>query len=267
MNEEIYIRILTCKTAEIDQKWNFPDMLCTYWRFYINNRSGASLTAGGKTYPLIKNKMYIIPAWQRVSLHNDTSIKNFYVHFDLIGLTGFLCHQIFPPLMEFESSDYTEFEDILKDEYENSFNRLIINSRLKSIIHELLFKYMKNIPEKKRAIFEKLMPATGKYSKLFEYIDNNLSTNIDNVILASQCNKSQSHFIRDFSEATGITPAKFVTQRRIAKAIEMLVFTNDTIEEIAYETGFTDRFHFSKIFKKITGTPPATYRKHIDSVF
>ena len=34
-----------------------------------------------------------------------------------------------------------------------------------------------------------------------------------------------------------------------------------TIKEIAYNLGFYDECHFSKQFKKFTGTSPAEYRK------
>jgi AraC-like DNA-binding protein len=257
----MYIRILTCKQAVIDSRWNYPDMLCTYWRLYINDACGAKVISNGREYPLEKDKIYIIPSWQKVSLLSETRLRNFYVHFDLIGITEHLSHKLFPVLMEFDKDP--TFDKNISIAYEKPSNKFMLDCRLKSLIYELLHKYFRGITAAKKDILEKLLPAAGKYASLFEYIDNNLGQNIENSVLARVCSKSQSHFIRDFSEAVGITPAKFVTQRRISKAIEIMMFTNESIDRIAFDTGFTDRFHFSKVFKNITGITPAAYRKHM----
>lgn len=262
MLEEIYIRIHDCKQAVIDHRWNYPDMLCTYWRFYIDDRDGGLVTSGKHVLQLKKNTMYLIPAWLRVSLSNDSPIKHFYVHFDLLGLTGFLCRTLFPTPMALGEEDFNKFSDMLGNSKSVALDRFILECRIKSVIYELLSRYLERTPENRRPLLNTLIPAAGRYSKIFEYIDNNLNEKINNHVLADICEKSEGHFIRDFTVSTGITPAKYVTERRISKAIEMLVFTDQSIDQIAADTGFTDRFHFSKLFRSITGTPPAAYRKH-----
>ncbi len=264
MLEEIYIRIHTCKQAVIDDRWYYSDMLCTFWRFYINNADGAVIKAGGQTFNLEKDKMYLVPAWLRVSLANDRPVKHFYVHFDLLGLTGFLCRNLFPMPMALGDAEFEKFSDMLRQTESGSLSRFILECRIKSIIYELLGRYLEHTPQNKKDKLNTLIPATGRYSKIFEYIDGNLGAKISNQVLAAICGKSEGHFIRDFTESTGITPAKYVTERRISKAIEMLVFTDKTIDAIAADTGFTDRFHFSKLFRRVTGTPPAAYRKHAE---
>jgi len=266
MLEEIYIRIHICNKTVIDHRWNYPDMLCTFWRFYINDADGAVIKAGGQTFSLEKGKMYLVPAWLRVSLANDRPVQHFYVHFDLLGLTGFLCRNLFPLPMELGSGDFEKFSDMLRQTESGSLSRFILECRIKSIIYELLSRYLEHTPQNQKAKLNTLIPATGRYSKIFEHIDANLGTKISNQLLAEICGKSEGHFIRDFTESTGITPAKYVTERRISKAIEMLVFTEKSIDKIAADTGFTDRFHFSKLFRRVTGTPPAAYRKHTEQI-
>jgi len=56
-------------------------------------------------------------------------------------------------------------------------------------------------------------------------------------------------------------PAQFILERRVSKAAQQLIFSTDSIEQIAERLGFLDRFHFSRMFKARMGTPPATYRK------
>jgi transcriptional regulator GlxA family with amidase domain len=52
-----------------------------------------------------------------------------------------------------------------------------------------------------------------------------------------------------------------VQARRIAVASQQLLFTEKSIEQIAQETGFADRFHFSRVFALHKQYPPAAYRK------
>ncbi len=266
MLEEIYIRIHICKETIIDHRWIYPDMLCTFWRFYINNADGAVIKAAGQTFNLQKDKMYLVPAWLNVSLANDKPVRHFYVHFDLLGLTGFLCRNLFPMPMELGTADFKKFSGMLEQTESGSLGRFILECRIKSTIYELLSRYLEHTPQSRRPLLNTLIPAAGRYSKIFEYIDGNLGSKISNDVLAAICGKSEGHFIRDFTVSTGITPAKYVTERRISRAIEMLVFSDNSIDKIAADTGFTDRFHFSKLFRRITGTTPAAYRKHAEQI-
>ncbi len=261
MKKDIYVRILTCNNVEIDRSWNFPDMLCTYWRLYLNSDEGAFLKFEDAQYPLRKGRIYLIPPWQTISLYNKTLLRHFYAHFDIIGLTEFMCGKLFPPIMEFESLKFEALKDLAEKYQKGEFENFTIACRLKSLIYGLLGDYFERSEVDLKQTFERLMPVAGIYSEVFEYIESHLSDKIDNSQLADIHRQSPSHFIRDFKKAVSITPAKFVTQRRIAKAIELLVFTDRTIEKIAADTGFSDRFHFSKAFKRYTATTPAQYRK------
>jgi AraC-like DNA-binding protein len=50
------------------------------------------------------------------------------------------------------------------------------------------------------------------------------------------------------------------------KATYMLCYTCRKIEEIAEMTGFTDRYHFSRVFKHQRGKSPAAYRKQMSQI-
>lgn len=93
------------------------------------------------------------------------------------------------------------------------------------------------------------------------WINENLSQPIGNPDLAERCGMSQDHFIRTFAKFIGQTPAQYVIERRIAAASERLLFSDDSIEQIATATGFANRFHFSRTFARQMNTSPAAYRK------
>jgi AraC-like DNA-binding protein len=57
-----------------------------------------------------------------------------------------------------------------------------------------------------------------------------------------------------------ITLHNFIQNRKIAKSCDYFEHSNKSIEEVAFDLGFSDRYHFSRVFKYVTGLTPATYR-------
>lgn len=85
-----------------------------------------------------------------------------------------------------------------------------------------------------------------------------------NSFYAADAKMSTRHFLRKFKEETGFTPQHYSLRQRIERAKTYLsVVSNLSINEIAMHTGFSDRYSFSKAFKKMTGISPAAYRKSI----
>ena len=67
------------------------------------------------------------------------------------------------------------------------------------------------------------------------------------------------HMIRSFRAATGLPPHAWLRQLRVRKATRLLE-NGVAPAEVALATGFADQSHFSKAFKKLTGTTPGLYR-------
>jgi len=93
-----------------------------------------------------------------------------------------------------------------------------------------------------------------------EHIESHLHEELGNERLAELCSVSPDHFIRLFRQSVGQTPTQYTLERRVGRAAQQLIFTDESIERIAEETGFRDRFYFSRVFAKRMGLPPARYR-------
>ncbi len=61
--------------------------------------------------------------------------------------------------------------------------------------------------------------------------------------------------------ATGVTAGHLIRQRVLTEAKRQLVFTNQPIHEIAYDLAFSDPSHFTRFFRKQTGTTPQVFRE------
>jgi len=77
---------------------------------------------------------------------------------------------------------------------------------------------------------------------------------------AKLCNLSEYHFIHLFKEFTGLPPIQYLTSIRMDKAKELLLNSSLSIYEISYILGYNNPLYFSRLFKKVTGISPSSYR-------
>ncbi len=71
---------------------------------------------------------------------------------------------------------------------------------------------------------------------------------------------SDTHFRKVFSKMYGMPPKRYVLTSRISHAANLLISDPTLqVQEVAEAVGYTDVFHFSKVFKKEIGMSPKTY--------
>jgi AraC family transcriptional regulator len=81
--------------------------------------------------------------------------------------------------------------------------------------------------------------------------------------LACEAGLSTSHFIRSFRESTGKTPYQFLLDWRVQRAQTLMRNPRASLAEIARSTGFANQHHLARVFRRITGTTPSTYRRSL----
>jgi len=80
--------------------------------------------------------------------------------------------------------------------------------------------------------------------------------------LARRTGMHVNTFTRLFKRATGHAPQGYYNRLRLQRAVLLLLSTHHTIDDIAEQTGFCDRFHFSRAFARQYGSGPADFRRH-----
>ena len=78
--------------------------------------------------------------------------------------------------------------------------------------------------------------------------------------LAALSQRSLSSFRRDFLSIYNMPPSKWIRERRLKKAQDLLRTTRMSITDICYSLGFESITHFSRLFKSTFGFPPSVYR-------
>lgn len=93
-----------------------------------------------------------------------------------------------------------------------------------------------------------------------EIVEAHICTDISLTDLAGLTNRSLSSFKREFKKLYAETPARYIMKKRVEIAARKLLVSDDSVSDIAYDCGFKDLSHFSKLFKATYGVAPSHYR-------
>lgn len=101
----------------------------------------------------------------------------------------------------------------------------------------------------------------GRHLNLADVMNNNFLYNLGLEEYAKLANCSLSTFKRNFVELYGMPPGKWLLQKRLEHSMKRILTTDESINEIAFISGFENTSHFVKAFKKEFGDTPNSYRR------
>jgi len=262
LTEHLHIRVFTTRVVKIAGWWTGP--YCSpYWRLYFNPRGGASIETGGRTTPLAASRLYIIPAWVRFTSRSPRPIEHCHSHFEVVGLPATVIREIFnrPVQLQREQPIDLLARGWAADMISRRRVDLDLLLRTKALIFMALASLIRETsPEFQERCCRHLL-GQRSMTAVLDHIESHLSQPLDNKHLAALSHVGRDHFIRLFRGRIGQTPAQYILDRRVSRAAQALVFSNDSIKNIAEQCGFIDRYYFSRMFAARMGVPPATYRK------
>ncbi|MFC4601216.1 helix-turn-helix domain-containing protein [Cohnella hongkongensis] len=96
---------------------------------------------------------------------------------------------------------------------------------------------------------------------VLHYIAAHPGADLSLAALAKHASVTGAHFSRVFKQITGMNLTDYVNAKRIVLAKERLLVSDDNVSLIAERCGFESLPHFHRVFKKLTGTTPANYRR------
>lgn len=104
-------------------------------------------------------------------------------------------------------------------------------------------------------------PVQLKVSEVVRHINRHFDGPLELDDLARRFYISRSHLSRTFKEVTGFGFAEYVNLTRIREAQRMLLETKHSVTLVSELAGFDNFSHFGKMFKRLSGVSPRTYRK------
>ena len=91
-------------------------------------------------------------------------------------------------------------------------------------------------------------------------IDRDYAEPLNLDLLAAEAHTSKYHFLRCFTATYGTTPARYLAERRIERAQDLLRATNLTVTEVCHLVGYASLGSFSSRFRELVGDSPSDYQ-------
>lgn len=115
-----------------------------------------------------------------------------------------------------------------------------------------------DVADTSRPLFQQMLQLRHPVrTDLHRVVEDNLTSPVTLADLAYLSGRSLSSFKREFQRIYGVPPAKWIRERRLEKAHELLSTTPMTVAQICYSLGFENPAHFSRIFKQKYGIAPS----------
>lgn len=158
-----------------------------------------------------------------------------------------------PPYIHFSTNTYL-------NEYIQNLRKLIeAGEQLSETVaihklHELLLVMTELYPEQLQSMLGSKVPLPLK-----KLIENNLFNGLSLDELAFLANRSISSFKRDFEKLYGLSPMRYIRERKLELAANDLLHGKNP-SELYLVYGYENLSNFNTAFKKKYGQPPAAYR-------
>lgn len=234
-----------------NNRWRFLQVLSPFWRFYYNFEKGHRVVFNETSFDLTPEHIMLIPDHQLFDSVGTTPVPHFWMAFTPVRRIDI--RQPVPILLKPEQYELDLIHKITDlysahGECSDKTRTFHLSLALLSIVLS-------------RSDLKWQSGTAPKMEQASRYIESQYASAISIRKTAQAAGMSHATFIRAFKNYQGVTPVSFLIQIRVRQVADLLVNTSFTIEEIAEQSGFPNRAYMSRVFRKITGSPPACFRK------
>lgn len=277
--KDLSVKLFCCRYWILDE-WECNDLKVPFWRMYHNSISGSTIKYKERTIHLDQEIILIIPpntsfsSQLKQKYHSgDESIKgrsfgtsdnletlkstgkvdHLFIHFSLGYPLDFVNNDIYE--IKFDQSNHKLLKEIKEACTTNTITGFRECLLTKQLLLDCLLTLPNNIWESGNIDFRIL--------KSIKFVESNFKTKITNEQLADEASMATNSFARLFKMSIGITTQQYILKLKVQAACNFMHHTNKSLDQIAFECGFSDRHHFSKIFKKVLKVNPSDYKRRL----
>ena len=220
---------------------------------------------GGKRYNVKANSYFTLPAGEPYSFgaDEDTPWTIYWVHFKGTLASRFLLDTDGPRSLPFERNARISQRADMFDEVYRNFSRGYIRDYMICACMNL-YPLLASFRWPDQFNYEpyenqNTIPTLSK--RAMEFMQECTRQNLTLELIARHFNYSPSHFSSLFRKQTGMSPIDCFLRMKMQKACEYLELSKLKVNEIAAILSFSDSAYFTRIFTKIIGMSPSTYRQ------
>ncbi len=238
------------------ENWNHRGIRSPYWRVHYNYEPGNAIrVAEGRRrpreFPLEPDSLLLIPEDLSFDTIGRLAVPHLWIHFT--PLQSFVL-SVGEPVRVDATATLTGPLKLLRELYDDTpgtegARRLLHLS--KAVLH-LAFAGLDTSAYQR-------YPA--RLYALLEWIEEELGTDLSTARLAQRAGLSQDRLSALFKKHLGQSPSRYITNVRLRHATRLLTLSDLSIEQIAEDIGYPNRYYFSRVFKKHLGCGPAAFRK------
>jgi len=241
--------------------WDKGRILDSYYIVYITKGEGLLESARSRSTRIKAGTCFLLypGVWHRYKPHPHSGWEEYWVGFNGDYPDELMKKDIFTPENAFIDAG-------LNEELLQLFHILIRTVSLAEVgYRQSVTGITLQILSLLNAISRYQITDTSQQSKLISKAKFLLQESIENPInletMVKELPMGYSSFRKTFKALTGISPNQYHLELRLEKAKELLTSTNLTVNEVAYQTGFSSIFYFSRLFKNKNGLPPKAFRE------
>ena len=228
---------------------------------WFKNCSGTIVDKAGKSLEIRRNQLtYMAKGLEYTVYFKDTDPNQedtVVIHFQMTDKSGEDIAPILEPIICMDSVDpaFALDMDMLADEFKKN---VVCIPKVQAVIYNIWASVCK---KRKRSTTKNRYACIRAGIELLEQ-----SSNLSIADIAAECGVSECYFRKLFQEYSGESPVRFRQRHRIERAKQLLLSEEKfAVSEIARELGFSDVYHFSKVFKKHCGISPLNFVQSISS--
>lgn len=94
-----------------------------------------------------------------------------------------------------------------------------------------------------------------------ELMRAHLASSLTMTEVSRECRLSPSYFAAAFRRSTGRSPQRFLSELRVSEAKSLMMTTDQPLAEVALLCGFSDQSYFNRVFSRLVGNSPGSWRR------
>jgi AraC-like DNA-binding protein len=229
-------------------------------RLYFVLKGGATMYLEKQQIPLKEGQMYLMPRKFPYGLTGENGMETLIWHLTLTMEPGVELLDLL------ESHVELPFDEITKTMLNQCLQKPIDESKREQIplygeFMSLAWHSINRILEPHQEIIVELQGKHNKFKPMYNYIVEHLGFQLKISELAAVMNVSESYLSRSFKQLTGKTVREYIREQLLMRIKVRLLYSENSLQDIAEEFQFTDVYYFSHFFKRLEGLSPSTYRK------